>query len=106
MEGTGNLDQPLLPRKLTHSSCIFECEDTDLELNSPQDRASWERLQKAAEIRKHAAILRIAATARDDEIPQVLYHMGCRNQFVKKRDLDAIEKAASAENPDKQDGKN
>ena len=102
MEGTGNLDQPLLPRKLTHSSCIFECEDTDLELNSPQDRASWERLQKAAEIRKHATILRIAATARDDEIPQVLYHRGCRNQFVKKRDLDAIEKAASAENPDKQ----
>ena len=84
MEGTEDVDEaPLLPPKLTCSSCIFECEDTDIELNLPQDCASWERLLKAAEIREHAGILMIAAAASDDEIPQVLYHRGCINQFVK-----------------------
>ena len=100
MEGTEDVDEAtLLPPKLTRSSCIFECEDTDPELNSPQDRASWERLLKAAEIRRHDGILMIAATTKEDEIPQVLYHRQCRNQFVKKRDLDAIQKVASAEKP-------
>ena len=104
MEGTEDVDEaPLLTPKLTCSSCIFECEDTDLELNSPQGHASWERLLKAAEIREHAGILMIAATARDDEIPQVLYHRRCRNQFVKKRDLDAIKKVAPAEKPERKE---
>ena len=100
MEGTEDVDKaPLLPPKLTRSSCIFECEDTDLELNSPRDRTSWDRLLKAARIREHAGILMIAAIARDDEIPQALYHRRHRNQLVKKRDLDAIKKVASAEKP-------
>ena len=101
MKGTEDVDEALLlPPKLTRSSCIFECEDTDLELNSPQDRASWGRLLKTAEIREHAVILMIAATARDDEVPQVLYHRRCSNQFVKKYDIDAIKKVTSAEKPE------
>ena len=104
MEGTEDVDKtPLLPPKLTRSSCIFEYEDTDLELNSPRDRASWDRLLKAAEIREHTGIFIKSATARDDEIPQALYHRKRRNQLVKKRDLHAIKKVASAEKPQRKE---
>ena len=93
MECPDDPDQIALPHppgKLSRYSCIFDCEDPDPHLNSPQDRASWQRLLEAAKIRKHAGILRIADTTGDDEIPQVLYHRACRNRFIKKRDLDAI----------------
>jgi len=96
MEDTDDQPAPILPLKRARTTCIFECNDSDPQLNSPQDHASWERLLKAAEIRKHPGILKIAATARGTEIPHILYHKRCRSLFVRKRDLDAIEIGKSA----------
>lgn len=45
---------------------------------------------RAAKIWKHAAVLQIASRTADGDVPEVLYHPGCRSMFTMKRDLEKL----------------
>ena len=86
------------PQKRQRACCIFNCAETDHNLNSPRDSDPWHQLVRAAEIRGYDAILQIASGTEDGEVPEIFYHRQCRNRFTKKRDLDSIATEPSIDN--------
>jgi len=80
-DGPNDIDSKISkPPKRNKSSCIFDCDIKDSKLISPRDRDSWNTIVRAAEIRKHAAILQIASRTAD----------GSLAIFTRKRDLEKL----------------
>ena len=76
-------------QRMEHEECAIHCTDETSELVSPRDVDSWKTLASAAEIRKHAALVNMARTTPEGEIPRVWYHRKCRSIFTMKKLLNA-----------------
>ena len=71
-------------------NCIIHCTDNRTDLDTLKDEESWKTLLKAAEIRQHQALLELAKSLSEGEIPTVYYHRKCRSVFTMKKLLDKI----------------
>ena len=76
-------------QRMEHEEVAIHCTDDTSELVSPRDVDSWKTLVSAAEIRKHAALVNMAITNPEGEIPRVWYHRKCRSIFTMKKLLNA-----------------
>ena len=66
-----------------HSGCIIHCTDDQSPLTKLRGWQSWETLLKAAKVRGHAAILRLADEIPDGSFPSITYHRSCRQMFAR-----------------------
>jgi len=73
-------------------SCVIHCTNSSGDLVRLQSIESWKVVLRAATIREHDAILKISASSKEDEIPDITYHRNCRDVFTHKKDLQRIEK--------------
>ena len=80
------------PIKLKENSndCIIHCTDAKGDLTSIESLESWTTLLNAATIHKHQAVLEVASTLADGDVPAIKYHRNCRSIFTIKKLLDNI----------------
>jgi len=71
-------------------SCVIHCTNSSGDLVRLQSIESWKVVLRAATIREHDAILKISASSKEDEIPDITYHRNCRDVFTHKKDLQRI----------------
>ena len=77
-------------RSKSSGNCIIHCTDASDDLVSLQSIDSWEVLLKAATIRQHEAVLKVASSLPKDVMPDIKYHRKCRSIFTMKKLLKNI----------------
>ena len=84
--------QVIIMEKTTHT-CIIHTSDEDPHtgLTSPRDLNSWKTLLRAARLRQHQPLLKIAQNLLDGDVPAIYYHLKCRKLFTMKRDLEKLD---------------
>ena len=84
--------QVIIMEKTTHT-CIIHTSDDDPHtgLTSPRDLDSWKTLLRAARLRQHQPLLKVAENLPDGDVPAVYYHLKCRKLFTMKRDLEKLD---------------
>ena len=74
-------------------NCIFgNCSNSEENLTKLPSLESWTKLLHAAEIRRHENLLNIAENVKDNEFPDIQYHLQCRKIFTNKSTLEDIVK--------------
>ena len=75
--------------------CIIHyavCDKEEKHLVSPKEISSWLALLEAAKVQSHQAVLDVAKTVNENQIPSIAYHRKCRSLFTMKRDLESIKR--------------
>ena len=87
---TPNPSKPAKTDNIADQECIIHCTDSKEKLCSPQSIESWKKLLEAAVVREFQAVLDIAESSPEGEIPLIRYHRKCRDQFTNKERLESI----------------
>lgn len=72
--------------------CII-CSKFGAGLSQCQDIESWQRLYRAAELRKYQPILELSTSQDEYPTTPVKYHRACRKDFVNQKSLDNLSKS-------------
>ena len=83
-------------------SCIIHHDSVNKadKLISPVSLESWTTLKNAGYIRQFKALIDIAETLKEDELPNLFYHRQCRCLFTMKRSLEIISKGCVTDDTD------
>ena len=81
---------PTKSKSKSSGNCIIHCTDASDNLVSLQSIDSWEVLLKAASIRQHEAVLKVASSLPEGVMPNIQYHRKCRSTFTMKKLLKNI----------------
>ncbi|XP_056156559.1 uncharacterized protein LOC130130771 [Lampris incognitus] len=76
--------------KRPRGECIIHCSDDTDKLVSLQSVDSWRTLLRAAQIRNHAPVLKLAKDIPEGQTPAIYYHRKCRCIFTMKKILDGL----------------
>lgn len=67
---------------------------SDTHLVCPKTYESWLSLLEASKVRNHTAVLEVAQSLGEKEIPKIYYHRKCWSLFTMKRHLDTLKQKA------------
>ena len=75
-------------------ACFIHCSESNEKMTKVPSLESWQKLLKAAKIRKDEKVIQLASSFNDDEngYPIIYYHLKCRNKYTHKGTMDADQK--------------
>lgn len=79
-----------LTKSKSAESCIIHYTDASDDLVSLKSIDSWKVLLKAATIRQHESVLKIASSLPEGVMPDIKNHRNCRSIFTMKKFLNSI----------------
>ena len=74
------------------SKYVIHCSSDNGVLFAPSSIQSWQVLLEAAEIKHYKALLSVASSLEEDEVPDIKYHRKCRSIFTMKPKLAKLAK--------------